>query len=403
MRQIIKWPMLGLLIALGLASFFPPTLVAGQKPHPTAYSVNVLGDEPWLGVTLEDVNQAKAQALKLPGVYGAIVTSVEPNSPAAKAGLEKNDVILDFAGERVWSVAELTRLVHETPAGRAVNLKVSRHGKRVTLRATIENHPSVFFNMPPTRSFSFNFKAKPWPNGGAFPGFRIEPLPPSTPSNNPLLGPGRVLGITGANLTSQLARYFGVAQGKGVLVTSVIAGSPASKAGLEAGDVIVKVGSQEVGSVAALRWALQTRQNQGHRVFLTIVRNHQEKTVTAVLQPAGSKDLQSLGNWGLTPAERARLDAEVKKLAAQAEALKAEYQPGSPKYEALAEQARQAAKEYEAEAAHYQKRLEQMREQLRQQLKPMKQKLQRELEQERQKLEKQKDLFRQLAEKSNEV
>jgi serine protease Do len=411
MRKTVKWPLLRLLIALGLASLVPATLAAGQKPETRAYALNLGGEEPWLGVTLADVNQAKAQALKLPGVYGAIVTSVEPNSPAAKAGLEKNDVILQFAGDRVWSAAELARMVHETPAGRPVNLKVSRNGKTMSLKATIEDHPSVFFNMPPSiRAYPY-FKAEPLPNPQApgmshSPYFWEGPLPPSTPFNNPLLAPGRVLGISGDDLTPQLARYFRVAQGKGVLVTSVIAGSPASKAGLKAGDVIVKAGAEEVDSVAGLRWALQTQQTKSHQVTLTIVRNGREQTVTAVLEPLGSEQLQSAEDWsawGLTPAEESRLEAKAKELAAQAEALKAEYQPGSPKYQEMLEQARRAAKQYEAKAGEYQKKLEQMQQQLRRQLEPMKQNLQRELEQEKQQLEKQKELLRRFSEKSNEV
>ncbi len=59
----------------------------------------------------------KAREWKLSGDYGAVVNEVRPDSPAAKAGIQKNDVIVEFDGERVRSVAELRRLVRLPPAG----------------------------------------------------------------------------------------------------------------------------------------------------------------------------------------------------------------------------------------------------------------------------------------------
>ena len=82
----------------------------------------------WLGVTLKDVTAEKARDLKLPGEYGALVESVGADSAAAKAGLQKGDVIVEFAGERVQSEAQLRRLIRETPAGRTVSLQVIRDG-----------------------------------------------------------------------------------------------------------------------------------------------------------------------------------------------------------------------------------------------------------------------------------
>ena len=71
----------------------------------------------WLGVQLKDVTAEKARELKLPGEYGALVAGVDEDSAAAKAGLQKGDVIVEFAGERVRSAAQLRRLIRETPAG----------------------------------------------------------------------------------------------------------------------------------------------------------------------------------------------------------------------------------------------------------------------------------------------
>lgn len=82
-----------------------------------------------LGVTLKDVTAERVRDLKLPGEYGALVESVEADSAAAKAGLQKGDVIVEFSGERVRSVAQLRRLIRETPAGRTVACKSSGGGR----------------------------------------------------------------------------------------------------------------------------------------------------------------------------------------------------------------------------------------------------------------------------------
>ena len=79
----------------------------------------------YLGVYLEDVDDEAARRLGLPEEEGALVEDVVDDSPAADAGLQKDDVIVGYNGETVESVAELSRLVRETPAGRTVTLDVS--------------------------------------------------------------------------------------------------------------------------------------------------------------------------------------------------------------------------------------------------------------------------------------
>ncbi|MGH9449544.1 MAG: PDZ domain-containing protein [Terriglobia bacterium] len=258
---------LGSLFALGALG---PAAMAGQQPamprppRPShAYELtDPFRSGAWLGVSLKDVTADEARSMKLPGDYGAIVAQVEPDSPAAKAGLRVNDVILEFGGMRVWSAAQLARLVEETPPGRTVALGLSRSGKRLNLDASLSarsEHAVVpGFVMPnihiSPRTFNFHF---------AF------------------FGAG--LGIQGETLTAQLAEYFGVKQGKGVLVAGVDKDSPAEKAGLKAGDCIVKVGSTPISSTFDLRSRLSYA--KGSQVTLSIVRAKQEQNLTATLDP----------------------------------------------------------------------------------------------------------------------
>jgi serine protease Do len=254
------------------------------------------GEHSWLGVTVRDVTAEDVARLKLPGDYGAIVDNVEPDSPAAKAGLEPNDVILRFDGERVRSEAELTRLVRETPPGRTVSVEISRGGQTRALQVTVEKHEDELIRQ---------FRARP-----VFPNVIVPDLE-SELAPFLRLRTGR-LGIVGEDLTPQLAQYFGVAQGKGVLVSEVVAASPAEKAGLKAGDCIVKVDSREVGSVGDLRRALAERSGAGtegkRRVTLTIVRDRQQRTLTVELET--SNELQKQEAAVREQVHRAQLESQ---------------------------------------------------------------------------------------------
>jgi len=153
-----------------------------------------------LGVSLRDVTPEKAKELKLPGVAGALVSTVQKGSAAAKAGIEAGDAIIEFDGVHVRSSAELRRLIRETPSGRTVEMKVVRDGKTQVLSAKLEaSHLNLSFNGPELRLPSINVA----------PDIHIPPMDFS------LFGDHRVmLGISAEELTPQLAQYFGVKQGK---------------------------------------------------------------------------------------------------------------------------------------------------------------------------------------------
>ena len=90
------------------------------------------------------------------------------------------------------------------------------------------------------------------------------------------------LGISAESLTDQLAQFFGVADGKGVLVASVSDNSSAAKAGIKAGDVIIAVGDQKVESIGSLVKALSSK-SEG-TVAVKIIRNHAEQTINVTIE-----------------------------------------------------------------------------------------------------------------------
>jgi predicted metalloprotease with PDZ domain len=286
----------------------------------------------WLGVTLKDVSADKVRDLKLPGEYGALVASVDAESPAAKAGLQKGDVIVEFADERVRSEAQLRRLIHETPAGRTVSLQVIRDGQARALNAKLESRNNHFdiqvpeIRIPPINPQIFDYRGFKFPFGG-----------------------GPSLGISGDELTTQLAGYFGVKQGKGVLVREVVVGSAAEKAGLKAGDVIVAVDGKSVATVTELRQALEIKPSiQERKVNLTVVRDRHEQTVPVELERPGPGERGKMAaNFGFDAAELQRYAAEAKaQMAAARLALQQSQRLLSDQQRQALEKARRAAEEY---------------------------------------------------------
>jgi len=319
-RAMSGWLAVGVLLlggAVGLA-------IAGEEPSKKDQRIKIVsGDRAfmdgrsWLGVQISDVTAETARALKLAGEYGVIVEEVEEESPAAKAGLQAKDVILSFADERVRSSEQLRRLVRETPAGRTVPVQISRDGQSRTLQVTPEAH-QAHMALPDIQMIRPAPMAPPAPHAPAPPGaFWVE----SPDFNFELFTRGPMLGISGDELTPQLAEYFGVKAGKGVLVREVMAATAADKAGLKAGDVIVKVDGEAIASLGELRRALR-KKREGKQVSLTIVRNRAEQNVSVELEEPQSRGPQRVTDGMELPF----IPEEVERMAAHSAAWSQELQ-----------------------------------------------------------------------------
>src|SRR6202521_439085 len=236
------------------------------------------GGSSYLGVDIADVSPERLGELKLKEEHGAEVTMVDQDAPAGKAGLHEHDVIVSLNGTAVESAAQLRRMIKETPPGRVVTLGVSRDGQPLTIKVQLADRrksmawePQVHVDMPRM------------PEMPTMPDFDL-------PVSVVVVHQSARSGLMVENITPQLGDFFGVKDGKGVLVRAVEKGSRGEKAGFRAGDVVVKVNNQPVHDTSDFTHAL--RSSSGSATAVTVMREKREQNLTLTL-PA-KKDSGSL-------------------------------------------------------------------------------------------------------------
>ncbi len=272
--------------AVGIGAVVLPPSHAQTSTRVTPKAVQILsGRGSQIGVTIRDVEESDAKTGKLAATSGVVIEEVSEDSPAAKAGLKKGDVVVEFDGERVRSVRQFTRLVRETPAGRKIQTSVMRDGQKVNLSVEPREGGSFSYfedgdKLSVLRDFAGDFPfAVPAPAKPAPPATPMPPKPPlpAFPDFDTFVWrSGNSLGITVGDLSDQLAQYFGTKAG--VLVTSVADNSAATKAGIKAGDVITSFNGTEVTSPSDLRRRLQGLQD-GDEFTVGIVRDKKATTL----------------------------------------------------------------------------------------------------------------------------
>lgn len=187
----------------------------------------------FLGVTIQTVNDAMAKALGIKEKKGVLVASVAENGPAAKAGVKRGDLILSLNGEKVNAPRELSKMAAQLSPGNKARLKIIRKGKDMTI----------------------TLKAGKLPDQN-----QVAALPSKKKV-------GQKLGIQGENLTPEVARQLGVQSTQGVVIMNVKPSTPAAKAGLRRGDVIIEANQKTVNNVQDLTKALKDKKN-GSNLFL---------------------------------------------------------------------------------------------------------------------------------------
>jgi len=260
-------------------------------------------DKGYLGVMLQELTPSMSKALQMGDQSGVMVNEVVDDSPADKAGLEDGDVILEFNGKTISDDAGLVKAVRATSPGDKVKVVVFRGGKKKTLDVEIgkQEAKNVFFlsedsdvHVPHIKHFEKDG------NKVIIMSDDDDDVLAWTMGEDMPFGLDRgYMGVNLDDLNEQMGEYFGVEGGKGALVTEVVEDSPAAKAGLKAGDVIVKLGEKDITSSGALHKAMTDTEPE-QKMAVKIVRKGQTKDLSITLgempENTFAKHIQILGD-----------------------------------------------------------------------------------------------------------
>jgi serine protease Do len=202
----------------------------------------------FLGVSVQRLDEDGRE--KLGVKHGVQVVAVEKGSAAEKAGILKDDVILSVNGEKIRDAQTLTEVVRELAPGSAVKIALGRGGKALEVKAVLSK-----LELPRRPSWS------------------VAPL-------SRIFRSGPYLGVNLMEFDEDLAAYFSVKAGEGVLITHVEKETPAAKAGLKSGDVIVELNDRVVKASDDIHEALAALK-QGDSVAITVVRRGQRQALKA--------------------------------------------------------------------------------------------------------------------------
>ncbi len=305
------------IVALPGASLAQP----GGQPY-VFYS-----EEPWggsyLGVDTRDVTPDRVGPLHLKEERGVEVTMVDQDAPAGKAGLKEHDVILSINNQSVESVEQLRRMIREIPAGRTVEIGISRDGQATTLKAQLaERNKSLRAN----HNFNFTMPAIPPIN---IPQINMPEIDPFTVV---VIHSLKRSGLLVENLCPQLGDYFGVKNGGGVLVRSVEKGSRAEQAGFRAGDVVIRVNGSAVNDASDFTRLLRARNE--NKASVTVMRDRKEQTLTITLpEPKRSGSVGDSGDEALDSETSIEIDKARKMAALAPELMTAEIKRIQPELE----------------------------------------------------------------------
>ncbi len=202
----------------------------------------------WLGVHVQNVTDEIAESLGLDAAKGALVATVTPGSPAASAGIQPGDVILDFDDQPIENVRSLPRAVAATPIGKSVPIKLLRKGETIALNATVGQLPAS--------EEAADDATQDESGTGA----------DEAPEKEELLG------LSIAPLTENLRSQYGIEQSvEGVIITDVKPDSPAAQKDVKPGDVIVEVTQEKVKQPRDVLARLEAVKKSGRRTVLLLL------------------------------------------------------------------------------------------------------------------------------------
>lgn len=228
-------------------------------------------EQGYLGVHLQDLDDALVEALDLgDDAEGVLVSDVVGDSPADEAGLRRGDVITHFDGETVRSARSLTRKVGRADAGDEIVVRYLRKGDPREATVTLGERPSE-------RTFAPRSDVRPRGRNMFFEAGRPR------------------LGVRIEEVDRDLGRYFDT--DRGLLVLEVYEDSAAEDAGIQVGDVLLKVGDETLGEVEDLREEL-AEYDEGDTVEIELMRDRSRTTIEVEVREPERIDIGRLMEEG---------------------------------------------------------------------------------------------------------
>jgi serine protease Do len=197
----------------------------------------------YMGITPQEITGDMLETLSLKEVAGVLITKVEKDSPADKAGVQKGDVLMEFNGEKVPNVSKFRIAVATAKIGIDLPVKLIRDNKEITLKVKLDPYPEDMIASGKEKDTKGNLAS----------GISVE-----------------------AN-DSQFAKRMNITTDKGVVISKIDLNSPAAKSDLTVGDIILEIEKQEVDTPAdfykELNKAKESMEKSGKKAILLYVQD----------------------------------------------------------------------------------------------------------------------------------
>jgi serine protease Do len=187
----------------------------------------------WLGVSVQDVTEDIAQNLSLKESKGALVGDVVPGDPADRAGIRAGDILYEMDGKKIEDSHDLLRHVASLPIGKEIAVKAFRDGEFKSFKVMISERKDD----KNKESISKNDSQQNF-------GFSVQ------------------------EITPEIAQKRGISDPTGIIVTKVAENSPASDAGIKAGDLILQINKKRISSVKSFSDEIAKHQSSGTLLLL---------------------------------------------------------------------------------------------------------------------------------------
>jgi C-terminal processing protease CtpA/Prc len=258
----------------------PAPALAGEKEVKVIIQTDDDGGG-WLGIGIQELDNKIRGKLDLGSdIEGILITEVYDDSPAEEAGLQEHDVVISIDGKKGKDLSHFVKLVKSKDPGAEVEIQIFRDGEMKTVSATLGERENTFI----------------WKGPEGLEGLRglevlesLEALKalehiviPEIDIGMSSWGRRGRLGVYIEDVSGDLAEYFEIPGGEGVLVEGIVEGSPAEAAGIKAGDIIYKVDGKAVRCTEELVKAI-AKMEADDETPIVLIRKGSEVTVGAVV------------------------------------------------------------------------------------------------------------------------